>query len=537
MKNNYLILKIAIVLIVGIIFILPSNKNEKRKYSPRKEQSAVSMSARGAIEYLKQRRANQITGTIDIKDVEKAKSSLMSLSNRKAAEADWISRGPDNIGGRTRAILIDKDNSNLMFAGGVSGGLWKSTTAGEYWERVEYTGATAEDFANLAIASICQAANGDIYFGTGEGFYHQSGGGTGGILGAGIWKSSNNGQTFSKLESTWPEGDNVTFSSVNELAADPSNPNLVYAATRKGLKITNDGGTTWEKAPMPDVTYDNRFAGDVQVATDGSVIASVGNLCVVKKAGTTKFVDRSGADEDDGGNLITTTDVGRIEFAYSPNDPLIIFSLLATQSEKLRNIYKSVDGGDNWVIIGRGGSSLFQPLGHQGIYDMCIAVNPLDNDQIFIGGLNLYVGNAAVTGNLFAWQQVSLWNLWNTHPNYVHADLHTIIFDPKDPQKMYIGSDGGVSRGLINRDNIAFQFRTMNKNYNITQFYSVATNSRGNLLGGTQDNGSLLITGFGNTELNGFAVGGGDGGHVVISQINPTVAYFTIYYGLRVFQN
>lgn len=531
MKNNYLSFSVAIALLVGILFFLPNNDVKKGKYIPRDNQSAISMSSNGAIEYLTRIRANQDTKSIDVKDVENAKTQLKGLESRKEGSAEWIFRGPDNVGGRTRALLVDMDNSNLMFAGGVSGGLWKSTTAGQYWEKVSYEGATAEDFANLAISSMCQAQNGDIYFGTGEGFYHLSGGGTGGILGAGIWKSTDNGQTFSKLASTWTESDTYTFSVVNELAADPTDPNLIYAATRRGLKVTTDGGTTWEKTTMPDITYDSKFTGDVAIAIDGSVIASVGNKCLVKKQGTSAFVLRSGKDEQEGGNLISASNIGRMEFAYSPEDPNYVFCLVASQSETLRNIYKSEDGGDTWFIVGRGGSSLFQPLGTQGIYDMCIAVNPVNKDQVFIGGLDLYVGNAATTGNLFAWNQISLWSIASFSPLFVHADLHKIVFDPKDPQTMFIGSDGGISRGLINKDNYEYQFRVLNKNYNVTQFYSVGINSRGDLLGGTQDNGSLIITGFGNTEKNGFAVGGGDGGQVAMSQINPSIAYHTIYYG------
>ncbi len=534
MKHSYLYLNIVIVLAIGFLFFMPSNNNEVRKYTPRGEQSSNSKSAQGAFEYLMSIRANQETGTIDVEDVIAAQKQLKILKSRKSGGSEWISRGPDNIGGRTRALLIDKDNSNLMFAGGVAGGLWKSTTAGQYWEKVEYEGANTEDFANLAIVSICQAANGDIYFGTGEAFSwnHGTNGSTPMIMGAGIWKSSNNGQTFSMLESTWATSDDKnTFSAVNKMAADPTNPNLIYAATRKGLKVTNDGGETWGQAPMESSIYDNAFASDVKIATDGSVIVSIRNHCLVQKAGTSEFVKRSGADESNGGNLITSSDVGRLEFAYSLEDPNYVFCIAANQSGYLRKIYKSTDGGDNWVIIGNGGSALFQPLGDQGGYDLCIAVNPINKDEVFIGGIDLWVGNSVTTGDLFAWDQITLWNLWVTHPNYVHADLHTIIFDPKEPQTMFIGSDGGVSRGFLNKDNIPFQFRTMNKNYNVTQFYSIAVNSRGNLLGGTQDNGSLIITGEGNTESNAKEVLGGDGGHAVMSQIMPNIAYATIYWG------
>jgi len=537
MKHKYLYLSIVFVFVAGLFILSPLQNNNKRKFIPRNENDfgiKNEMSAQGAFEYLTRIRANQITKTIDIKDVEQAQAQLRLLSSQKGGSSNWIFRGPDNIGGRTRALLIDKDNSNIMYAGGVAGGLWRSTTAGQTWYRVQYEGATANDFANLAIVSICQSANGDLYFGTGESFSgpHGTNMATPMIMGAGIWKSTDGGQTFSKLTSTWDSSDaKNTFYAVSELAADPTDNNLIYAATARGLRVTKDGGETWEKAPMPSSIYNNKFTTDVKIASDGTVIASVGNECLLKKAGATEFVLRSGLDESQGGELITSSNVGRLEFTFLPSDPNYVYCIAATNSGYLRNIYKSKDGGNTWVIIGKGGSDLFQPLGHQGVYDMCIAVNPLNKDEVYVGGLNLYVGKAANAGNLFAWDQITLWNLPSFSSLYVHADLHSIIFDLKNPQTIFIGSDGGISRGYINKDNVPYQFKTMNKNYNITQFYSVAINSKGYVLGGTQDNGSLIVTGWGNTTETGIKVKGGDGGHCAMSQINPTIAFATIYYG------
>ncbi len=537
MKNNYLYINLIIALAIASWFVVPQFHEVSSKYKPRSAEDEITYSANEAINYLMRIRTNQNTKTIDIADVQMAQHQLKSLSSKKNTGSDWIFRGPDNIGGRTRALLIDKDNSNILFAGGVSGGLWKSTTSGQHWEPVHYDAATSEDFANLAVVSICQAANGDIYFGTGEGLHwnHGTNTATPMFIGAGIWKSSDRGATFTKLNSTSTNEGDDTFSLVYKLAADPSNQNLVYASTLRGLKVSTNGGTSWEPAPLDNSIYNTRVSTDVKVATDGSVIASIGNICFVKKAGQSEFVTRSGSDiieDPEAGHLITKTDVGRMEFAYAPQDPSTVFCAVAAQDESLRNIYKSADGGDNWVIIGKGGSALFQPFGSQGIYDICIAVNPANKNEVFVGGLDIWFGKAANTGNLFAWSQVTLWNSWVNSPLYVHADQHTIVFDPKDPQIMFVGSDGGIGRGYINKDGVKYQFKTMNNNYNVTQFYSIAANSYGFLFGGTQDNGSLLVApGYGNTDETGFQILGGDGGHTVMSQIMPNIAFGTIYFG------
>jgi len=537
MKNNYLYLNFTLALVVGIMLFTLTQTHYTRNYIPRSKNMQGTYSAQGAIDYLINIRANQLTKTIEASDVKKAQQQLQILSSRKSTESAWAFRGPNNIGGRTRALLIDKDNSNLMFAGGVAGGLWKSTTSGQYWVPVEYQGATSEDFANLAVVSICQAANGDIYFGTGEGvhFNHGLNTATPMILGSGIWKSTDRGNTFTKLTATEPTEGNDAFTLVFKMAADPSNANIVYASTSQGLKVSTDGGVNWGPAPLEESVYNNSTSMDVKVASDGSFIASIANKCFVKKAGASQFVLRSGQDELENaeeGHLISTTNIGRLEFAYAPQDPNIVFCAAVNQASGLKNIYKSTDGGDNWIVVGKGGSALFQPFGSQGIYDVCIAVNPTNKNQVFVGGLNLWSGVAANTGNLFAWSQVTMWDAPTYYSLYVHADQHIILFDPKDPQIMFVGSDGGVSRGFLNKDGVKYQFKTMNNNYGVTQFYSVAANSAGTLIGGTQDNGSLLVVKeFGTDEKAGYSVMGGDGGHVVMSQIMPNIAYVTMYFG------
>ena len=96
----------------------------------------------------------------------------------------WDNKGPDNFGGRTRALLVDKNNSAVVFAGSVGGGLFKSTNGGATWNVISDPGA------NQSVASITQASNGDIYYGTGEIFLGYGGTGqntTPNFAGGGIY--------------------------------------------------------------------------------------------------------------------------------------------------------------------------------------------------------------------------------------------------------------------------------------------------------------------------------------------------------------
>lgn len=287
MKTKSLIIFVisSVLLVTTVITV---NFKSERNYQPRK--SIISNSeqdANGAIEWLKRRRVNLQTGKIDYNDIINAQNELAAFRQKKSANSlglDWIEMGPNNVGGRTRAILVDNQDDNLIFAGGVGGGLWKTTTNGTSWTKVN----GSDTWENMNICSITQTKDGDIYVGTGEGLYYNSGEGTGGLEGQGIWKSTDRGNSFSRIPSTWSE-DSINgipvkayFVDVNKLAVDPTDNNTVYASTEKGLLVTHDGGNTWEN-PVIDrfinnkPFYINSKSTDVKVATDGSLIASIGN--------------------------------------------------------------------------------------------------------------------------------------------------------------------------------------------------------------------------------------------------------------------
>ena len=144
------------------------------------------------------------TGEIDYRNYYKALAQADRIAQGPSAKANydltWDALGPDNQGGRTRAILIDKDDRNLMFTGSVAGGMYRSTNRGNSWEYMDnYPGFSA-------ISSIVQSADGTIYVGTGEGFAsYQSPTGvsfTPAAPGNGVWKSSDRGQTWEFLSST-----------------------------------------------------------------------------------------------------------------------------------------------------------------------------------------------------------------------------------------------------------------------------------------------------------------------------------------------
>ncbi|HRI26580.1 MAG TPA: T9SS type A sorting domain-containing protein [Chitinophagales bacterium] len=480
-----------------------------------------------ALDYLHRRRVNPETNEIALSDVMRARkqADLMKAQKSGASLVQWEFMGPNNVGGRTRAILIDPTNPNRMIAGAVSGGLWLSNDGGLNWTEHPQN----RELPCLNISCITRAANGVIYAGTGERIWNgvTYGNGDSGFAGCGIYKSTDNGATFTLIDSTKPDTNSDThrWAYIIALATHPSNPNWVYAATDRSMYMSADGGETWSSPEgLPDLSGS---AWDVVAAPTGTIHAVVGTQ-YFKSTDGMNFVVKS------------SNDLGKFpaygnnkKLAVSPTDPNFIYAITIRPNPDygcLRDVLQSTDAGETWTRIGEGGSDFFEPLGNslqcQGWYDLCIAVSPADKERIYIGGVDLWYWSRAN-----GWIQAASWFPETPEfPYYVHADKHTLVFHPTNPNILFIGNDGGIARTL-NANDDAPAFTTMNRNYNTTQFYAVAATADGRMIGGTQDNGTQFVTFTGDSYLAATEVIGGDGGYVDFSRISPNVAFGAVYLG------
>lgn len=520
MKNRFLPFFLIAFVFAGVGYFI-NTYSDSQVYIPVKQRVELAQKGiNGAVEHMGSIRNNQNTGMVDPMDVLKAKQQLDLMSMEKSAQSiiNWSEMGPDNWGGRTRAILIDKKDPTYktIYAGAVSGGLWKSTTAGSSWVKIE---SIAQ---NINIASIAQAPNGDIYVGTGEGLYHLTGTGTGGFIGSGIYKSTD-GNNFTLLESTIPSPENAAtagWAQVNELAVSPVT-NKVFAATGAGLRVSSDGGATWiNPIYVTGTIANNSRSTDVDVAPDGVILAVVGNECFRSDNGDDgSFVALSGSGAT---QLPVGGTIGRLEVAIAPSNSNYMYASAAKVNGEIHNIYRSTDKGNTWEVIGPGGSILFSPFRNQGTYNNTIVVFPDNPEEIILGGIDLW--HWSINSS---WEQRSFWAAPIFSPFYLHADHHKYVFHPTDPNVIYFGTDGGVHRSLDR----AQTFHTLIKNYNVTQFYAINYGPKGDVIGGTQDNGTLYIDLMGNTPMTGIKVRGGDGGYCAISQLIPEYAFSSIYFG------
>ncbi|MFT4660067.1 MAG: hypothetical protein ACI8XB_000324 [Patiriisocius sp.] len=506
MKKSYLFL---IGLIAVGAYFATTNVSEKT-YTPRADLK-IEAEANGAAEHYKLLRANPETGEID-RDIEikvrKAMAKRPSNRENKNDQYEWIVQGPDNIGGRTRALHVYKDDPNQILAGGVTGGLWKSNNNGATWNRLEGLNSF------IGVSSVTRLGNGTIYVGSGNSPEFESGSNTGsGTLGHGLFKSTDEGETFTAIfEPSGIDFSTGVWETVDEVAASPVNDDVVWVAYGGGLATYND--VTEE--------FDDKISSKVQdfdISDDGLGIIAVNNSIIrVSQDGGDNFSSVMGSSDGD----IPTSGSGRKVVAISPTDRNYMYAT-TTSSGALKGVFGSINGGEYFTEIAgecNGNPLSFCPFGSntQGWYDNCLTVVPSQPGSIILGGIEMHRWNispgSTETNINGGWDQINNNFDMPNDDSYVHSDIQTFEWDSDGI--FYIGCDGGVFRST---DQTITGYWSRNYNYITSQFYGIAFSGEGAIFGGMQDNGTTAIAGDGgSTNLQGFEVNGGDGFDVESSQ-------------------
>lgn len=474
-------------------------------------------------------RGNQHSGLIDPQLVAaaSAKTDLLN-SSRSVSNINWLVVGPDNAGGRTRALLYDNTDAsgNTIYAGAVTGGMWKSTDNGITWDKINNANE------NLFVSCITQDAEGTIYVGTGEMFFAEAASQLGqlgyseGFMGSGIYKSTD-GNNFELIESTKPEPNtpSVDWDFINEIQVDANG--RIYAATNTGLKYSDDQGSSWQIAKD---TAGNELTGnsyDVKVAGT-FVIASVDNQCLTSSGNASEFVNHSTGEE---GQLPLNSEVRRAEFAIAPSDNSVVYVSLINNNGYLKGVYRSSDNGATWQVILPETNSLMIFFG-TGEYFNTLAVFPDNPDRVLLGGYDLWLGYKTNDTGLFFWEQKSKTFGGPNSSNILAPGNHVYAFRPGHPTQLMIGTNGGIYKGEFSGND--FLSQSANRKYYTTQFYRVAASGIENYtIGGAQENGILMMTGETNspgysTQIYGNGALGGD---VAISLINPDIIVYGGYGG------
>ncbi len=437
-------------------------------------------------------------------------------SNGKTVQ--WESIGPNNVGGRILSLAIDPSNTNILWAGSASGGLWKSTTKGigaDAWEYVN-TG-----FPTISISAITiDPTNPNVmYIGTGEiSYYHFPLIGTPGArasYGMGILKSTDAGATWNTTPLTF------TFSqitAIQKIVLNPLNTNTMYAATSEGVYKSINAGQTWSVSNSTVMTMDLTMS-----PSDTSLlISSHGNLNSSPNPGMYRTSDAGASWTLVTNYSPTFSDFGRTALSFSPSNPQIVYAGISSGSTRtLIGLYKSSDAGISWTKV-----SSTNYVGSQAWYNNVLAVHPQNENTVYCGGLDLFksINSGGTLTRKSDWTRGYMFYIepgGNEGDSlYAHADHHAIAIDPTDPNIIYAGTDGGVFQSTDGGET----FSGRNGGLVTTQFYPGFANSFLNeniAFGGLQDNGVLKY--LGTTTWN--KVDGGDGGWCAIDPRNDNIVY------------
>lgn len=404
--------------------------------------------------------------------------NVLRHSNRRDNPIESVEElGPTTVGGRTRAVLVDMDDDNRIFAGAISGGLWYSSNKGQSWIPLN------DAAVNLTVSCITQNPydHDEIYYGTGE-----SRGNTMGVPGDGIFKSTDGGVTFNQLPSTV----NDTFTAVWSIHHSESDANTIFVGTNNfGALKSTDGGLTWQSLMTA-----KSAVTDIEVFSDGSVILSI------KGNGLHRSPDGSPNSFVKIANTAVTSG-GRIEVEKCDGYQNVVYAAYERYNFALNGFFKSSDGGLTWTAT----SSIPNIKGVQQTYCMILGVHPSDTNKVYCAGINAkYSRNGGAS--------------WAT-PKGSHSDHQSFAYFHGNHDLFLDGNDGGVytynwnTVGTVSIDN--------NIGYNVVQFYGGNMYPTGkSVLAGTQDNGSHRI-------LNGVhrKMYGADGGMAHISFQNEDLGY------------
>ena len=333
----------------------------------------------------------------------------------KSADDQIVELGPDNIAGRVRALIFDNQDSTnqTMYAGGIAGGLFKTTDGGEHWTQVPMYLANGTQ-VNLPISCMTQTSDGVIYIGTGEGFVES--GMNNHIstpVGRGLYRMVND-TNYAVIPATAPASDTISSNTgdwayINRLAAAEYNNVLYfYAATNAGLyRWKIQSATDWSNAPV------KIFSGAVQ-DVDLSLVKKILFFTSANKIyKITNVESDSQQPVEISSNYIDTSNVSRIEVAVAPSDENFVYAVVADTNGLSKGVYMT-SNQQVWEIITTSTTNIFSSK-KSGWHNNAITVFPDNPKKIAVGGNALWIGEGFDGATLYTW----------TKPASIQSDIYS----------------------------------------------------------------------------------------------------------------
>lgn len=433
----------------------------------------------------------------DVWSAWEEKQRILRENGNVRAGGTWFSLGPANYSGRILDIEFDPTNTDIIYVGSASGGLWKSTDHG-----LSYTPIT-DEIPSIAIGAVCVLPwdTSIVLIGTGEGA-------NGDVDGVGILKSTDGGATWNTTDLVRAVVQGHGF---HVMEANPTT-HTILAGASDGLWRSTDDGETWIDVRTGGDYYDVVWkTNDVNTVFTVKGSDSTGNNIKISTDDGLTWT-RAGTGQP------ASAFVGKTKLAVSPAQPEWIYANISNQAGDITNagICRSTDGGATWTVRYGGPSNI---PGGQGWYNLSIAVDPDDANVVIAGGVRLYRSTDGAASFSIPLGEAN-----------VHVDHHAIAYEPGASNTVWVGSDGGVWRndsdgnfwsngGNRSAGLVTYQFYDICiSNYDAGPYYA---------LGGTQDQGTDKWTG----STNWLESLGADGMVCMISPENGTTVYAEIQNG------
>ncbi|MBK9735446.1 MAG: glycosyl hydrolase [Saprospiraceae bacterium] len=420
--------------------------------------------------------------------------------------------GPAVTSGRVSDFAVNPNNSSEYYVATSSGGVWKTTNRGVTYRPV----FDGEGSYSIGCVSLDPNNASHVWVGTGENNNQRSV-----AYGDGIYKSSDGG-------SSWKNMGLKNSEHISQIIIDPKDPNIVYVAAygpvwteggERGVYKTTDGGLTWSCIKtISSFTGCNDLVMDPR---DNRVLYAAFHQRMRKvftyigggpESALYKSTD-SGVTWSKLEGGLPTGDIGRIGLDISTVNPDILFAIVEAKDSK-GGIYRSTNKGASWEK--RSGTFT------SGNYYQEISCDPHNSDKIYITDSYYkvsYDGGKTVS------------NLGEINK---HIDNHAIWVDPKDPNHLLVGCDGGIYETFDHAKTYDYK-----SNLPVTQFYKVSTDNDYpfyGVHGGTQDNLSLggpsrTTSANGITNADWYVTSQGDGFETQVDQSDPNIIYAQSQYG------
>ena len=562
MKTRAIISSILLFLVV--LFVQLFNSRIKHVYLITEELVSDKEEKSAAYHYLRWKYEadmikDPVTGEVPFgmreREIEFAKTIPIrygtSSNNRTSVLNNYLPAGPNNIGGRTRALAYDirynGSSNRVIVAGSVSGGIMRSADAGASWTRVT---PSNEIHSVTSVAQDPRPGNQDIWYAGGGEYLGSSPDGIGaGYFSFGLFKSTDNGITWTRLPMNnitdqagnliapgVPERFDNTFDFVHKIAVNPVNGDVYVAGHRRVLRSSN-GGTSFQTVfGSSTASFAANGQSDIVITPTGKVYigfngsapdltlrgiwrSTTGNLNSFTQlaGGSTLGVDsvanwRGNAYDFavvSGSNFYSGR---RTLLALAPSNENILYvfyenGLLnaSPNFDKEADLFKlDMTSGNNWTNLSvnmpdfpNGNHEATDPIAVQGGYNLFITVKPTDPNFVLVGGTSLYRSTNGFTNTSnTSW----IAGYGNTLPSlsfypFSHPDIHSVVFSPNPatPNEAICANDGGIQRtNDITASGSSVSWSNLN-NYQTLQYFNVGIDPESganNFVGGSQDNGT-----------------------------------------------